>query len=564
MKTELLQRIIRKLRLPPWLVEFCRFFAHPRDWFIVWKDYQRTAGQTEWMREHPCKTVHDKKALFAMNTGAVYDTKLFAMLALGLKMKGYRVMVLLSRYSAWAQRYFKLFGIRDFIFWEDAALTQKEKAQCLHDARYFLSSAEWNFQAMKQWKYRGAWIGPQILSTVSRSVMQGAPDVGSPDIQEAIKHLLPETLQTVHRADGMISKISPDLMVVNEANYAMMGALVDTAIQKNVSVIQMTQPSRDDALIFKRLTQKTRRHHPSSVDAATLRRSESAAWTLRHEEELAAEFKNRYGGKWFLQSRNQPGVREKSTEEITRELGLDSHKKTAIVFSHILWDANLFYGEDLFEDYGDWFVQTVKAACANPRLNWIIKLHPANAWKRARENVTAEFAEVSLIKKEIGELPDYVKLLYPTTEISTWSLFQLADYGITVRGTIGMEMPCFGVPVFTAGTGRYSGLGFTNGSATKEEYLAKLAHIEEFDRMTEEELLVAKKHAFTAFRLRPWVMKSFKAEFNYKKTGVHPLDHNLFPAVDSFADIKKNGDLEKFAAWTEKKEEVDYTEGNAL
>ena len=34
-------------------------------------------------------------------------------------------------------------------------------------------------------------------------------------------------------------------------------------------------------------------------------------------------------------------------------------------------------------------------------------------------------------------------------------LFKVIDYGITVRGTIGIELPCFGIPVITAGTGRY-------------------------------------------------------------------------------------------------------------
>jgi hypothetical protein len=49
-----------------------------------------------------------------------------------------------------------------------------------------------------------------------------------------------------------------------------------------------------------------------------------------------------------------------------------------VVFSQVLWDANLFYGEDLFEDAGEWFVETVRVACANSAMNWLIKLHPAN------------------------------------------------------------------------------------------------------------------------------------------------------------------------------------------
>ena len=111
------------------------------------------------------------------------------------------------------------------------------------------------------------------------------------------------------------------------------------------------------------------------------------------------------------------------------ELGLDPTKRTAVMFSHVLWDANLFYGKDLFDNYGHWFVETVKAAVANPRLNWVIKLHPANLWKRELAGVSSEFDEIRLIREHIGELPPHVHLLLPDTKISTLSLFRMADAG---------------------------------------------------------------------------------------------------------------------------------------
>ena len=39
--------------------------------------------------------------------------------------------------------------------------------------------------------------------------------------------------------------------------------------------------------------------------------------------------------------------------------------------------------------------------------------------------------------------------------------FQNIDFALTVRGTVGCELACYGVPVITAGTGRYSHQGFT-------------------------------------------------------------------------------------------------------
>lgn len=356
-----------------------------------------------------------------------------------------------------------------------------------------------------------------------------------------------------------MAAIRPDLALVIEANYSTFGPAVDAVIGSGAPVIQLTQPWKDDGLILKRLTPATRRTHPSSVSRDTLATLASRPWTEQREAELKKAFADRYGGAFFLQARNQPTVRSMGRDEVVRLLDLDPSKPIAVVFSHILWDANLFYGDDLFRDYAEWFVETVRAAAANPRVNWLIKLHPANLWKRAWENVQEEFEEVRLVQQTLGELPEHVRLVPADTPISTLSLFQAADYGVTVRGTSGMELPCFGVPTFTAGTGRYSDLGFTEDSADAGSYLSRLSRIETTPRLSEERTKLARIHAHAVFCLRPWAMQSFRSEFAYPKSGSHPLAHNLRPAVTSWDAIVKNGDLARFADWAEATE-VDYLE----
>jgi capsule polysaccharide export protein KpsC/LpsZ len=228
---------------------------------------------------------------------------------------------------------------------------------------------------------------------------------------------------------------------------------------------------------------------------------------------------------------------------------LDARKPTAVVFSHVLWDANLFYGDDLFEDYGEWFVETLRAACANPALNWLIKLHPANVWKRNYEGITQAYAERALIDQAIGALPSHVTLIAADDDISTLSLFESIDYGVTVRGTSGMELVCFGKPCVTAGTGRYSGLGFTLDSTSREQYLQRLASLQKQPAMNEKETLRAKWHAYAAFALRPWQMRSARARFAYLEEGRSPLDHNLELTVETLDHLALNSDLTVWGDW---------------
>ena len=158
----------------------------------------------------------------------------------------------------------------------------------------------------------------------------------------------------------------------------------------------------------------------------------------------------------------------------------------------------------------------------------------------------------------MGELPRHIKIIPPETDISTFSLFGLTDYCITVRGTIGIEMPCFGIRVFTAGTGRYSGLGFTTDSATREEYLRRMRCIQDYSAPSPEEMLLAKKHAYTLLRLRPCAFSSFQmTQMPVQRLG-HPLDHNVTIRVRSPEELRAAPDLNRFADWVTHSRASDY------
>ena len=140
-------------------------------------------------------------------------------------------------------------------------------------------------------------------------------------------------------------------------------------------------------------------------------------WTKERDAELDEEFAKRYGNAWALSRRIQGWTSDRSRDEVIAALGLDPAKKTAVLYSHILWDANMFYGEDLFADQEEWFVETVRAAAANPRVNWIVKLHPANVWKLKREGIEGARDEETAIREAVGGLPPHVAVVRPDSEI---------------------------------------------------------------------------------------------------------------------------------------------------
>ncbi len=524
-------------------------------YLTIRRDLARWRRESRGLRSARPRAADEGVALIISLSDFVFSLKLEAMIATALRLAGYRVVVLTLPNARWARAYLGAAGVEEFVTpVEDIPADLVAEARAAAAAAH---AANPGVQELKDFEYRGAYVGQQAISTLSRTFERGRISFDDKDVRAALAKLLPEAVQSTVAADLLLDRVRPGLVVFNEKGYAGYGSIYDLALRRGANVVQFVAAGihTRDALLFKRYTLETRRIHPASLSRDSWEKARALPWTPQREAALEREFAVRYdSGEKHPDAGLQEGKELKGAEDVRRQLGLDPAKPTAIVFSHVLWDANLFYGDDLFADQETWLVETVKAACANPAANWVIKLHPANMYKARAGELNDETA----IREAIGELPPHVKLLHPQTDINTYSLFAVADAAVTIRGTIGMEVPCFGVPVLTAGTGRYSGLGFTIDSATPEEYLDRLACIQELPRLDDAAVLLAKRHAYALFRLRAFVFSSYRASFASAARLAHPLSHNLRLTRRTQAQVEGAPDLRELGEWLADPSLLDY------
>ena len=497
-------------------------------------------------------------ALFVSLTEFIFQLKLEGMLAKGLQLEGWRPAVLIQAGSWVPERYLRTFGVERLVtlppYVDDAARAEADAA-----AREILAERS-SLTDVRDLTFHGAPIGRNVLATVSRALHEGAVDLRDGRVREKLAELLPRTLEATIAAERLLDDVQPELVLFLERNYAAEAPLSDVALVRGINVVQYVSGPQDDTLVFKRFTRETRREHPRSLSDESWKAVRAMPWTPEREAELDEEFAKRYGNAWALTRRMQSWTSDRSRDEVMAALGLDPSKKTAVLYSHILWDANMFYGEDLFADQEEWFVETIRAAAANPHVNWIVKLHPANVWKLKREGIEDARDEETAIREAVGELPPHVAVVRPDSELSTRSIFGVTDYGITIRGSVGFELPCFGVPVVTAGTGFYSGRGFTIDSASADEYLARLRTIEEIPPLSPEQVELARRHAWALFRARPLRFTSFLATIRPLSEMGHPLDHDVEIRVRTREELERAEDLRRFAEWATESRELDYLE----
>jgi hypothetical protein len=498
--------------------------------------------------------------LLASLTYSVFQLKLEGMLAKAFQLKGVEPVAAVPADSDLPRRFLEVFGVRRFVAIDDY-VTDADEERVRGEAAEALASISAAAE-LRDLVFAGASVGRQALSTASRALHDGDVDLHDPERRALVERFLVLAMRNAIASRGLLDDVRPDAVLFNERNYAGEGPLSDVSLERGLNVVQFVSGFEDDTLVFKRYTAETKGLHPRSISDESWPRVAAMEWTSERDAELDRDFEHRYDGTTFLARWNQGWTREASRDEIVARIGLDPARKTAVVFSHILWDANMFYGRDLFADQEEWFVETVRAACENERVNWVVKLHPANVWKLRRDGYEGELDEYVAIREQIGDLPRHVHVLPPDTEISTWSLFPVTDYGVTIRGSTGFELPCFGKPALTAGTGFYSGRGFTVDSASREEYLGRLRAIHDVPPPTPEQVELAKKHAYALFRLRQTRFTTFRSVYRPVEEidANSPFEATIEVNARTPEELEAAEDLRRFGDWAVDSRALDYLE----
>ena len=496
-------------------------------------------------------------ALLASITHSPFQLKLEGLFAKAFQLQGLDVAAVVPPGAQLPPRYLDVYGISRFVTLDDF-VTSETEAEARREAERLGASA--GVAELKDATFHGASVGRQALSTLSRHLHDGAVDLADESARAALVDFLALAIRTTLASEAMLDRVAPELVLFNERNYAAEGPLSDLALERGLNVIQFVSGFEDDAIVFKRYTPATKGMHPRALSDESWERVRELPWTPERDAELDEEFAHRYDGTTFLARWNQGWTQRASADEVRARVGLDPERRTAVVFSHVLWDANMFYGRDLFADQEEWFVETVRAACENDGVNWVVKLHPANVWKLRRDRYEGELDELRALRERVGELPPHVRVLRPDSELSTWSLFAVTDWGVTIRGSVGFELPCFGVPVLTAGTGFYSGRGFTVDSDTAEEYLTRLRTIEQTPALSPDQVELARKHAFGLFRLRQTRFTTFRAVYQPVERVDRPFEATVELRVASPDELARADDLRRLGEWAVGSRSLDYLE----
>jgi hypothetical protein len=166
------------------------------------------------------------------------------------------------------------------------------------------------------------------------------------------------------------------------------------------------------------------------------------------------------------------------------DISYDKSRKNIFIFSHAFNDAIRYANNIIFSDYYIWLEETLEILSSNNNINIFIKPHPDEHKYHYKKKAIYIYDNLNSRNTEAN--------IYFADNLTNDSIFSIADAIITVCGTIGIEAPCFGIPVMSASKTYYDEVKITVNSHNFEEYKQNLMQIHRLKKLSNEKRYMAK------------------------------------------------------------------------
>tara|TARA_B100000989_G_scaffold264707_1_gene217229 strand:- start:2102 stop:3745 length:1644 start_codon:yes stop_codon:yes gene_type:complete len=530
-------RILKLIKIFYIVLDFIRSFTDKK-----YKEFSMKVDKLKNFSKRGENTINRGRNIFIMGFSEYNTILLQTTQIISINQLGYRIIVILSSPNQVIEKMYRKLGVSSFIYYYE--FLNRE----LHKSLFKIFKKNITQDHFLELKYKDVEVGKISTSTLMRKNLVSRFDIDGTDFY-LVTEALSQSMFFSDFAEEIIKKYKPVMVCFMDRGYSPEGEIFNFAILNKIPTTELHVGHKSGLLLFKKYFSSNRNMHYASLSKKTWNRvsglnlGEKKKFVLNELESCYQE------GSWYDEVGTQFNKKDFSKQELYEKYNLNPKLKTVVVFSHIFWDATFFFGKDIFFDYQEWLIQTIKKLSFNKNINCLIKLHPAHAVKNNRNSKVGSF-EKQIILEELKVLPNHIKIIDYKDRITTLSLLKHIDYCITVRGTVGIESACLGVPVLLAGTGRYDHLGFTIDHNNKKEYFNSLLNIHKIKKYDKRKINLAIKYAYSLLFERNIETKILN--FKYRQDSSASL---MVRIEDESDDIYDRNEIKKLMYWLQNKDE---------
>jgi hypothetical protein len=346
--------------------------------------------------------------------------------------------------------------------------------------------------------------------------------------EDVLREYAFSSLVVAQAAISAIERLSPSRIYMSHGTYVDWGPALHIALSRNIPVTAWMASYLKSRFFFRHIEDALR------IDFHNL---SETAWENCMNSPLTHIQQGRLDG--FLQSRylEKGSFDMKHLKDYNGDIDairsryvLDDRPVWGII-SHINWDAVSDYSPMAHECFDDWIVDTVNEIIKLPDIQWLIKIHPAEAWDNPESGVHR------LIQARFPSLPPHVKVIPADDDISPLDFFNLIDGAVTVYGTSGLEIAIQGKPVILSGEAHYGRRGFTYDGLSPESYRELLRKVRSIKPLSGEQVELARKYAYCYFIQRQIPMSVVNDPTSEWWSFQFDRRHLLLPGRDPYMDF---------------------------
>lgn len=355
-----------------------------------------------------------------------------------------------------------------------------------------------------------------------------------PVVRRIYRDFLHGAIMMTHICKRILSKHAPDVIVMINGIFMSERIMFETAKREGKRTVIIESGLLPDTMIFL---------HDNYIDYRMVEgweKFKSQTLTMQEEKKLDDYiFLRKSGGG---HTGNYWNNLKADKEKILEELSLKGYKKIVVLFPNVTWDSACYGLHIMFNSLKEWVLKTIEFFEKHPDHCLIIRSHPADmTWPQAlRDSIYTWLKEIYK-----NGLPENVRLIPPDSSISSYTLMDMADFGLFYTSTTGLEMALGNKPVVVVAKVHYWNRGFTNDPVTIEEYFSIISKLLTCDNRrypSFTNIAMARHYAYFIFFKASFYLKYIDSN-GYRMTPEFRFSSydELLPGNDPVLDMICNG-----------------------
>ncbi len=346
------------------------------------------------------------------------------------------------------------------------------------------------YDDIKSYKYDDLSIGEHAYAGALRYYARG--DLNEESFGEQIlRRYLRSALLTAFCLNRILEDNTYDVVCFHHGIYVPQGIITQVCQKKNIRLVTWNPAYKSKTFIFSHYDSY---HH--TMISEDVERWKDIKLDASQENAIKEYLRSRRHGTndwiWF---HDTP---EENAEKIKAELGCSFDKPSIGLFTNVMWDAQLHYESNAFDNMLDWVFSSIDYFSERSDLELFIRIHPAEI----RGAIPSRQPLLTEIKRKYKTLPNNIFLITPESQISTYALMDKCNAVAIYNTKTGIEVASEGIPTIVAGEAWIRGKGFAIDVNSKEEYFKILSELPFKSKMSKDKQIQALKYAYHFFMRR--------------------------------------------------------------